>query len=334
MKNFLRILLGVLGFIVVAILVLSFVEPKDVSVSRTIYINSPNDMVWEQVTNFKNWTHWSPWYEMDTNAVMTYSGTDGQVGSAFNWKGDKKKVGEGNMKITAIKPGQMSWDLHFLKPQEGNATGMFTLKDSSDGVKVSWIMNMHFGFPTNAMLVFMNLDKMLGGDFEKGLSNIKKYCESKSATFPKVAIQQVSFPAHTYVGMRKTVPMAEMQKFFTEAYAIIGKEAGKRIIGPAAAIYFTWDTVHHISDLAAVFPVADTIKPIKGASFFTISNCNAIMAVHNGAYSNLGLTHGALMHQMGNKKMQMNLVVEEYLSGPHETPDSSKWMTNIYYLIK
>jgi hypothetical protein len=334
MKKFLRALLILLGIIVGGILVLGLVEPKDISVSRTTYINSTSDIVWEQIVKFKNWPHWSPWYELDSTAVMKYTGNDGEVGSGYTWKGDDKKTGEGTMKMTALKAGEMDWELQFQKPREGKATGMFTTKDSSSGVNVSWTMNMHMGYPFNAMLAFMNMDKMLGSDFERGLSNMKKYCEAVGAGMPKVDIKQVPFAAHTYAGIRKTLGMAEMSKFFMEAYGSLGKEAGPRIAGPAAALYFTWDTVKHTSDLAAAFPVADTSKPVKGASFFAVPAGNAYMAVHMGGYSNLGITHNAMMRYVANKKQQTSLVLEEYIKGPHETPDSTQWVTNIYYLIK
>jgi hypothetical protein len=173
---------------------------------------------------------------------------------------------------------------------------------------------------------------MLGADFSKGLANMKKYCETQAASMPQVQIQETQFAAHTYAGVRKVVGWNDMSKFFMDTYPALGKEAGKKIIGPAAGLYWAWDTSKHSGDMAAVFPVSDTSKPIKGATFFYVPASKAYMTVLKGGYSGEMAAHSAMVKYEMNKGQKHTLVIEEYISGPGTEKDSTKWITNIYYL--
>ncbi len=333
MKKFLRFLLVLLGIIVLGIVILGIIEPKDISVSRSTVIAAPKDVIWEQIIKFKNWPHWSPWYEMEPTVQMTYTGNDGQPGSAYQWKGDSKKTGEGTMKNTGVKDGELDWTITFIKPFSAEATGTFKLADTTGGnTKVTWTFNEHFPFPMNAMNAFVDMDKMLGGDFARGLANMKKYCEAQASAMPQVQIQEMQFAAHMYAGLRKVVGMADVSKFFMENAATLAKAIGPRANGPMSGLYWTWDTTTHTSDLAVVIPVADTSKPIKGATFFYVPASKAYMSVLKGGYAGEMAVHGALAKFETNKGQKHNLVVEEYISGPGMEKDSSRWMTNIYYV--
>ena len=333
MKKFLRFLVILLAVVVAAVLILALVEPTDVTVTRSAVINAPKDAVFAQVVNFKNWPNWSPWYQMEPTMKITYSGTDGQPGSGYHWVGEKK-TGEGEMTNKGVNGTQMDYELAFVKPREGKANGSFKADDTAGMTRVAWSISMHMGFPWNAMNAFMNMDKMLGGDFESGLSNMKKYVGSHPTAGSDVDIKEVDFPAHSYMGVRTVVKWSDLQKYFGDTYGMLGKEAGPRIIGPAVGLYYTWDTVNKSTDLFAGFPVADTSKPVKGGSFAGIGATKAYMAVQKGGYSSAMKYHNALMKYVSDKGQHPTLVVEEYIAGAYQTPDSTKWVTNIYYLVQ
>jgi effector-binding domain-containing protein len=337
MKKFLRFLLVLLGIIVLGIIILGIVEPKDISVSRSTVIAAPKDVVWEQIVKFKNWPHWSPWYQMDTNVQMTYTGEDGQPGSAYHWLGDNKKTGEGTMKNTGVKDGEMDWAITFIKPFSAEASGAFKLSDTTGGaVKVTWSFNEHFTFPMNAMNAFVDMDKMLGGDFTRGLENLKKYCETQAASMPQVQIQELDFAAHTYAGIRKVVGtnMDAVTKFYMENMPNVGKGLGAKIIGAPVGLMWTWDTISHTSDMAAAIPVSDSSTRLKDISYFYVPAAKAYMTVYKGPYSGLHSAHMALSKYMMNKGLQHGLMIEEYVTDPGREKDSTKWQTNIYYLVK
>lgn len=333
MKKFLAFLGILILIIIVAVIVLGLIEPKDVTIQRSTTIKADKGYVYDQVSKFHNWPHWSPWFAADSTIQITYQGEDGQPGSSYHWVGDEKKTGEGNMENTGVKDGEMDYKVSFIKPFKSEATGMLKTEDAGNGeTKVTWTMHSHMNFPMNAMLAFMSMDKMVGKDFEHGLANLKAYSEANSGGY--VAIKDTQYPGHTYAGVRKTMGMNDMMKFFANTYGTLGKTLNSQIAGPAAGLFYKWDTVAHQADIAAVFPVMDTTKPVKGISFITVPSSKAYMVEVTGPYSSSGKAHNALMKHVGETKANLSLVIEEYKVGPYQTPDSNKYVTDIYYLYQ
>lgn len=319
--------------VVAGILIIGAIQPTDIVVHRSTVINASKEATFEQIVNFKNWPRWSPWVEMEPTVVITYSGTDGQQGSAYHWEGNK--TGSGDMINNSIEGTKMNYQLNFIKPFKSSAAGFFDVKDTAGMSKVTWSITTHTPFPMNAMHMFMDMDKMLGGDFEKGLSNMKRYIEANNAPpAPPVAIKEVDFAAHTYAGIRSTVSMMDMDKVWKENGPMLGKELGAKISGPSTGLYYTWDTVNKNTDMAVAFPVADTTKKVKGMTYMQVPQSKALMATMNGGYSGEMVVHKQISKRLAETGKQMAMVVEEYVNGPAQGMDSTKWVTNIYYIIK
>ena len=326
-------MLVVLIIFAAAILILGIIEPKEIVITRSILIKAPKEAIFEQIVNFKKWNNWSPWYKMDSTMKITYAGTDGQPNSSFHWVGAEKKTGEGEIINAGVNGTHMDYQLNIIKPFEKQSHGIFQVQDTNGMSKVTWNLTMNYTFPFNASLAFMNMDKMLGGDFESGLSNMKAYLESH-VTAPTVDVIEVDYGAHVFEGFRKTVGFSDMSKFFMESYGELGKGMGAKINGAGVGLFYTWDTVSKSSDMVAAFPVSDTTMAVKGAVFTHIGPAKAFMAVHKGPYASSMDAHTALQKTVTAKGKTRALVIEEYLVGPHEQADSTKWVTNIYYLIK
>lgn len=333
MKKALRFILVLLVVLVAVVLILAIVEPKDITVTRSVTIKAPKEVIFDQIVKFKNWTHWSPWYAMDPQMTLTYSGTDGQPGSGYHWVGtDTGKTGEGEMKNTSVTGTSMNFEVNFSKPMKNVALGMLKAEDTAGMTKATWSFSIHFKFPWNAMGAFMNMDKELGKDFEKGLNNMKNFCETNASM--STGIMETQYPGRLFAGIRSTVKWDEMTKFFMDKYPMIGKEAGAKITGPSSALYYKWDTINKQADLVAAFPVSDSSSNIKGVSYFNIAPSKAVMYVMKGGYSGEMKAHTDIMKYIQSKGMAQYLVIEEYPTGPGTEPDSNKWVTNIYYLIK
>ncbi|OJW77577.1 MAG: hypothetical protein BGO69_11770 [Bacteroidetes bacterium 46-16] len=330
MKKFLRFIGILLLVLILIVVILGIIEPKDVTVERSITINGPREMVWDQMTQFKNGPNWDPWYKMEPDVARTYFGTDGQPGSGYNWVG--KKTGSGTMKDTGINGDKMNYALHFEKPMPGDASGFYQVSDNGDGtVKVTWNYYQHMPFPFNGMQAFMSMDKMLGNTFDSGLVNLKKYVESNKMAMGSSA-HEMQFPGHIYAGMRKTVPMADLGKFYSATQATLNKELAGKISGPATGLYYSWDTVKHVTDVAIVYPITDTTGIAKTMNIVHVIPSNSVMITHTGPYSGLMDAHMAIGKYMGEKNKKMGMVIEEYTVGTPQEPDSNKWVTNIYYL--
>jgi hypothetical protein len=173
---FKKILIG-LAAIVVAFVAFVAMQPSEYRVARSATIAAPAPAVFAQVNDFHNWEGWSPWAKLDPNAKATFEGPNAGTGAVFNWSGNDK-VGEGRMTLTESRPAELiRIKLDFVKPMEGTSIAEFAFAPQGDRTAVTWSMSGHNNFIARAICLFMNMDKMLGGEFEKGLANLKAVVE-------------------------------------------------------------------------------------------------------------------------------------------------------------
>jgi uncharacterized protein YndB with AHSA1/START domain len=156
---------------------------------RSTTIAAPPSIVFEQVNDFHKWEAWNPWDKVDPAMKKTYEGSPAGVGAVYAWVGNKD-VGEGKMTIAESRPGQLvRISMEFFKPMAGTSTTEFTFVPQGDGTLVTWSMSGENSFVGKAMCLFMNMDKMIGGQFEKGLADMKVAAESAAGTTAAAAVR-------------------------------------------------------------------------------------------------------------------------------------------------
>lgn len=172
------ILLYILAAIFFIVLILGAIAPKTYNVSRSIEIAKPKAQVFENLRFLKNQDAWSPWNKKDPNMEKKFTGTDGEVGAVSYWNGNKD-VGEGEQELTKIIDGErIESQLRFLKPWKSTSDAYITTEQIDDNAtKVTWGFSGKNKFPTSIFMLFMNMDKAVGGDFEEGLSSLKELME-------------------------------------------------------------------------------------------------------------------------------------------------------------
>lgn len=167
-----------LGGIVVVFLGVVAMQPADFRIERSAVIAAPPEVVFAQVNDFHNWAAWSPWEKLDPAMKKTFSGAAAGVGSVYEWTGNDE-VGAGRMTLTESRPAELiRIKLEFLKPFEATNTTDFTFKPEGGGTKTIWSMTGNNNFMAKAAGLFMNMEKMVGGDFEKGLAQLKTVSEA------------------------------------------------------------------------------------------------------------------------------------------------------------
>lgn len=171
-------ILGILCGLVFAILILHLIAPKKFDISRTIVINRPKHIVFEELKSLKRQNEWSPWARRDPNMEERFTGMDGQVGATNYWKGNKQ-VGEGEQEITKIVEGErVESELRFLKPFKSTSKAyLITEEVGPDSTRVQWGFVGKNKFPMSIFSLFMNMDKVMGKDFEEGLGRLKEQLE-------------------------------------------------------------------------------------------------------------------------------------------------------------
>ncbi|MEO9511400.1 MAG: SRPBCC family protein [Flavobacteriaceae bacterium] len=172
------IALYILGGIVLVILLLAVMAPKSYNVSRSIEIVKSKAEVFENLKYLKNQDAWSPWSKKDPNMQKKFTGTDGEVGAISSWVGNKE-VGEGEQEIIKIVEGErVESELRFLKPWKSTSDAYLIAEEVDKGTtKVTWGFSGKNKFPTSIFMLFMNMDKAVGGDFEEGLASLKEILE-------------------------------------------------------------------------------------------------------------------------------------------------------------
>ena len=157
-------------------------RPSELRVTRRATIAAPPAAVFAQVNDFRKWEVWSPWAKRDPRMTATYDGAPAGVGAVYTWVGNRE-VGEGRMTIIESRPHELiRIRLEFMKPFAATNTAEFTLAPAGSGTAVTWTMTGQNGFIGKAIGMVMNMDRMIGGDFEAGLAGIKQQAEATPRT--------------------------------------------------------------------------------------------------------------------------------------------------------
>jgi Polyketide cyclase / dehydrase and lipid transport len=172
----------VLAIAIAAVLILAASKPATFRVERAIDVRAPPEKIFPLINDFHQWVSWSPYENKDPAMKRSYSGAESGKGAVYGWEGNSN-VGSGRMEILEAQiletsgPSKILIKLDFFKPFEGHNTAEFTMLPQSDASHLSWVMRGPAPFISKLMQVFMNLDHMIGKDFEIGLANLKKLTE-------------------------------------------------------------------------------------------------------------------------------------------------------------
>jgi hypothetical protein len=177
MFEIVAIIAVVLAIAIAIVLILAATKPSSFSVERAIDIDAPADQIFPLINDFHQWGSWSPWENKDPAMKRSFSGAASGKGAVYGWEGNSN-VGSGRMEILeASAPSKILIKLDFFKPFEGHNTAEFTMLPQGGATHVSWVMRGPAPFMSKLMQVFMDLDRMIGKDFEIGLSSLKKLTE-------------------------------------------------------------------------------------------------------------------------------------------------------------
>ncbi len=171
------VIAAVLGLAIVAILILAATRPNTFSVQRATTVRAPAEKIFPLINDFRQWGSWSPYEHKDPAMKRTFGGAASGKGAVYAWDGNKN-VGSGRMEILDTSaPAKIVIKLDFFTPFEGHNTAEFTMLPQGDATNLTWLMHGPAPFMAKIMHVFMNIDRMVGKDFEIGLANLKRLTE-------------------------------------------------------------------------------------------------------------------------------------------------------------
>lgn len=178
MNPTLKIILIAIPVVILLFLLVAAMQSSSYRVTRSVVINAKPNVVFPHVNVVKQWEAWSPWGKVDPSMKLTYAGPASGVGASYSWTGNNQ-VGEGHSTIAESRANEfIRFKLDFTKPMASTATAEFTFKAQGSGTEVTWMSEGEKPFMMKAMCLFISMDKMLGGNMESGLADLKKTAEA------------------------------------------------------------------------------------------------------------------------------------------------------------
>jgi len=332
MKIIKRILIG-LVIVIVALLAIGFFLPQQVHVERSIDINAPSSLAFAQVNNLTNWVNWSPWDKRDSLMVKTFSGPEAGIGATYAWSSEHSEVGKGSMTISeSVENEKVVTELDFM--ENGKATGGFLFAESNGVTKVTWYFDTDLGMNPIARYFGLMMDKFVGPDFESGLAALKQQCENNQDG--AYTIEKLTTPEMELLSMKITCTGAEISQKLGECYGqIMAYVTAKKVnmAGmPMAFYYYSEDSIV----MEPAIPIAIKTEGSGNILSTTMPSMNNVLKLNfYGDYHQLGLAHEAMDKYMAeNNLVQGDKVWEIYATDPGQEPDTSKWLTEVYYLTQ
>jgi len=337
----LKTIIYIILALVAIFLLLALIAPKESTVTRTVTIDAPPSLVYDNVNSLQDMSNWSPWTEADPDAEGKYTGEEGAVGSEFYWNGNDE-IGEGTQTITAIDEGKsIDCHLNFVRPWPGDAdAGVVVNPNDNGGSDVTWNFSSTTPFPMNVSNLFMDIDDMLGPMYEKGLSKLKTLVDGKMNSMEidgfKISMQPIN--DRYYLGKKAEISFTELGDYFNSTMSTVGAQLGKMGAlekATSSAIYYKWDQENSKTELLAGFFTPDNKGEVKGLDAAKIDAGQAVTIDYTGDYDQSEKAHYAIdkfLKMTGRKSLGM--AVEDYLVGPGTEEDSSKWRTKIVYPVK
>ncbi len=179
--SLLKKLLLVVVVLVAAFVVIVALQPTVFQVRRETTIHAPAEVVFAQVNDFHAWNAWSPWAKRDPQAKNSFEGPASGPGAIFRWSGNDE-IGEGQMTLTeSTLSSLIRIKLEFIRPFADTAETEFAFEPVGDATQVRWTMTGENNFMAKLFGLLMDMDKMVGGDFETGLANLKEVAEGAKA---------------------------------------------------------------------------------------------------------------------------------------------------------
>lgn len=333
MKKFKNFLIGLL-LVLLAMIIIAFLLPRQVHVERKGMIEAPPKVVFNQVNNLRTWDKWAVWNQIDPNMKIEYGNTGIGEGASYHWESDDSDVGSGILRITNSVPyDSIVTEMDFM--DEGTATGYFGFDEVNGNTELTWAFDADLGNNPFARWMGLFFDPMLGPDFENGIENLAVVSET-IVQEGRPIVELVTLPEFDYVSMRQDVELEDVSTQMGIMYGQLMNFIDNNdliMIDMPYAIYHKIDGTR--IDLECLIPVDYGIEPQGKIMSGEMSSRMYATADHFGSYSNLEKTHSYIQKWIEDNDFDLaGSPMEKYLTDPQQVPDESKWVTAIYYPVR
>ena len=330
MRMFKVFFFAILGFVGMYILACVFM-PSRFEVTRDIEINTNSLIVFNQVNDFQNWNNWEPWAEMDSTIVNTYGDITAGEGAYREWTAEK--IGNGNMKITNSEIlKQIDFDITLS--EWCTFYGYFIFKPTETGVKVSWTDEGDLPFLSRGFGPIF--DVIMGADFEKGLNNLKIYCENLPSRTENMKI--INWEAQPYVYILDSCEANDISSKLGEVYGEIYYSLASQGVMPISQPFAKYLSFPHNpgDDNKVVLQAGAFMEAVietEGRLQIGYStNGRTLQASHFGVYETVGTTHDSMQRYCDENGFNRDVSAYEiYITDPSLEPNPANWETKVIY---
>jgi effector-binding domain-containing protein/ribosome-associated toxin RatA of RatAB toxin-antitoxin module len=339
--RFVKIFLIVVIVLIAGFSIWNATLPASYDFSRSIVINAPAEYAFEQVNEVKNWEQWSPWAAMDNTAEFTYHDQTVGTGAWYSWNGDT--VGVGKLTIVESEPNShIKTKLEFTEPNQVLSAGYWTFEEDNGVTTVTWGNTGEL--PFFMRFIGSMMDQQMGNAFESGLENLKEIAESRAMrgaenTLQNGQIDVMDFGGGAYLGMRFTeLSWADMDKAFSEGFSSVFNALGadaNNVTGPPFGLIELWDEENQITTVVTGVPVETEIEVNPPLEKGQLYSGKVIRYTYFGDFSGTGTGHYAIEEYANANGLTLaGAPWESYVTDTETEPDTSKWLTFIYYPVE
>jgi effector-binding domain-containing protein len=326
-------------FVIISLYLLgSLFIPGQYKVERSVLINAPADIVFEQMASFKRWEKWNEFSANDPEIKSLFGGQNGKVNSYWLWK--SKQSGKGRITTTAFKDQSLvSYHLTMESPFKSESDGSLIIETNENQTKVTWLVEGTNPFHLKVLNLIM--DKKIGPDCVKGLGRLKEISEKESSILQNeyfgYRIKETKFNGTKIGYIKKAIIIDELNEFFIKSYNKIKEEASNcnfKIEASPLALYYRWDNTNGVATVAAALPLTGDSTLGNDIGLMQLQTQKALLLNYYGGYKSTQKAYKALDNYLINKNLRLSRpVIEEYIIGPKQQADSSRWYTKIWYLL-
>lgn len=312
----------------------AFLLPEKILIQRTATIDAPARIVFNQVNDLHCWNKWSTWNLIDPEMKVKYINGGCGNGAGYEWTSENRQVGKGKLLITGSVPyDSIATIMDFM--EGGIAYSYFLFKENEGKTSVTWALETHLGNKPLSRWVGLMFEKMMGPDLEKGLNKLNEQCKI-IAEEKQPIVDIVRLPETSYAGMKETVTWAEigpkMEYMYDQIMVAIQKQ-NLTVTERPFAVYHAMN--EGTIELECGIPVRDSFESKNNVLCNKRSAGEYAFSIHKGSYENLETTHTVIQNWITDHELKViGGPMEIYLTDQQNEPDTTKWITQIYYPLQ
>ena len=337
--RFFRALFITLITLCFAYIMLALFSPTSYKVERSLTIDAPVNIVWDELIHFRNWQDWDNTCTEDSSSKFSFLGIDGSIGSAILWESKAEGKGElihlGNEMFRQI-------DLEYRNyTKSTEALSSIILEEKEGGVLIKWTIEGDSDLPFLARPMTHLMETVIGPDCDQSLKSLNKHVQhivKLRDSLISLQIQKVTKPKRIYIAKRKVVTFDSLGLFTDTAYEELENHINSNFIQPEgkrSSIYYSWNEADQKTDFAAAIQVLnDSAKLPDDLIYIYLPVKKVVEANYFGSFDNFYQLKDTINKAFLKDSLKYNVVIEEYLTDTDIEGNSKYWNTRVEFLLE